>query len=322
MEKPVSARLWKLFGRIFLGLTLLMAVAYLGVQWIMFEEFKDSIFVGAMLANSVTVYRVALYLHGRISSSKQTCATLPEEKNLWVGTTELLNTVFESKLILLSGIMTGSIYVFAIWILAPWQIAELDILLAAFLFGVNFLHGMAFYSLAAFFTASQKRLKTLEVSIYNVSRPDISIYLDINRGIVITASLITCVAIVGLLLSVFRFDFAVMLFSALAFLIVVTAYYAPLHPLTALLRISKIEQLHKIEMLLNAKLVALTLSDVSSEMNKKLDEITALQTLRKSINSIKTFPPGGDFSFMTATSVTFLTVLPTLIEKLLAWMNV
>jgi len=209
-----------------------------------------------------------------------------------------------------------------VYFLEPWSLAgnaklvdQLNWLLTIFLFSGNVMIGYGLYCIARFWWLSARRIKMIKLNIFNTTRPDIAIYQDITKRIVILVAVIATLAIASLPLSKIDVSVTAVLFSVCALGIVFATYLVPMLPLTTKFQETRVAELDRIEKKIDATYEQMIDAKIPAEHRAKMDEYTAL---REQVRKVKTLPPGGEFSIFTAVGVSLLTFLPTIFEQLLA----
>ncbi len=318
--------IWNRRCLIFVIASLATAALYLGLQWVHLGQFRDPVFVGLLVANTVTVCRAGAYLQTLL---RRTANDLPEmPQSLLANPAPLRTAIFDDPRAWAAAMIMGGLLAAGALLVLPWQTnpdlpipvaRSLDLALAALIFACNLAVGMALFAVWKFCREITIRFEQIDIPVFNTSRPDLVAYMDISRVIVLTTALVACIAVGSLLVSPFRFNLATLAFSGFAFLVTFAAYVLPLAPYTARLKQAKFQTLNELEQKI-AK-ASETARAPGTDTQPQYDEISSLLALRAEIRKIRCFPPDGQFSFATAASVTFLTFLPILAENILQQIN-
>lgn len=295
----------------------LLGAFYLFKQYQNFGALKDPIFVGLILANTVTAFRFGVFFKARLIELIGAFNTVECDNPDPIERDDAINRLFEDKLgilfaICFAGAISGSVH-----FMRPWQhmlAAPADIILtdfmAAFLFVANLMVGFGLFCLGKYWKLSADRIAQVKLTILNPSRPDLVMFQAMTKMVVVLSATLSCIAISALVFSVFQLDTMTVFFSIASFMIVLCAYFVPIIPLSAIFRQAKFDELNRIELMIAAHYEH-TLAPTPDAVPHDLD---ALITYRNEVRSIKTLPPGGEFSVVTAGTVAFIPFLPIMFE--------
>lgn len=296
--------LWKWSIWITSIISSIAAAVYLLRQYQLIGRTEDAIFVGILLMNSFVAGSFGVYLHAR---SLKLFELLPTDKHKL----HPAKDIFGSLQNIFVGLGFSSLLSWSVFLLSPWDTQSLNEFLCLFIFCVNFQIGMGIGALLKFWKLTAKSLNLMEIRIFNLSRPDIVQFLQMVSLTVLLVGFLCSAGVMSLLFSKFEMNFFVMLFSAISLSLVILSYVVPLAPFSFKLRATKFQELDKLEKKIDI-CYKQTISDA-----KDVDDFEKLLTFRSAIRKIRVIPPNGQFSILTAFSATFLSFLPTLVQRLL-----
>ena len=307
-------------------LTIVTGIAYIVLQWRGHDEIDDPWFVGIIMANTFAIYRFAMLLKDHLVQSAQHYVAPLKDSSIGFSEDKFTSDIFNTNNSLLCGIPFGSAFLVATLLASPWggdsEIHvwpyDLNICLGVFLTVANIITGMALYSLAIYFRYALVLGRNIEVDLWDRSSPAMSALVTTNRYVVLGTAFVACAGMVSILLSKFEIDYLIGIFSIFSITVILLAYVVPLIPITAQIRQKKKQSMDEVGRLIQKEYEKLL--DLGREERSAIDisRFESLATVYKSTKSIRTFPPVGEQSVNTAISVTFLTMLPSLIEFVLS----
>jgi hypothetical protein len=207
---------------------------------------------------------------------------------------------------------------FSVWQINPWRGDEtLRWVLCGFLFVGNLIAGFVIVAIARFWQAVLGELGNLDLRILNLNRAPLLNLLKINSQIVMATALVSSLAIFSVVLSNYPIDPVIIVFSASALLMVIATYAVPVLPLSNLLAAKKSEELDLIEQMIEARVRGLSGQQLRPDNTFRTEKLPALDDLLKArdlILQVRTLSPGGQISVSAAAIVTFLSLMPTLID--------
>ena len=101
-----------------------------------------------------------------------------------------------------------------------------------------------------------------------------------------------------------------------ATLIILLAYLIPVIPITRQIRTKKKQNLSEIRKLMESEYQKLLADGHSGNSKMDSSRFDTLAELYKSVKSVRAYPPVGHYSVRTILSVSFLTILPTVVEAI------
>ncbi len=313
---------WRLVSIVVFAANLLVGVGYVFAQLRAFGTVEDGLFIFLILLNTAIAGLSGFHFEKRLRNlvtafNKQ---DIDEADKMEIGRAfrSIFNTFWAVPYAL------GHAAFIAVWVylLAPWstgietdpQLGELNVLLTLFLFTGNLMIGYGIFCIGRFWLLAARRIRQIRLDILNTTRPDIAIYQDINKRIVILVAFVATLAILSLPDSKISLGETAMLFSIAALATVAATYLVPMLPLTEKFHETRVEALDEIEKKMHATYAATLAADDPKPLRAKLDEYNAL---REQVRKVKTLPPGGEFSIFTAFGVSLLTFVPTILEQVL-----
>lgn len=313
--------LWHWVGWFSIVSGVLAAGVYLYEQYAVLGALRDPVFVGLILANTLTGFRFGLFFKSRLVDLIDAFNVVEHENADPIVRETALAQIFEDKLGLAFAVLFSAMIAVPVYLMVPWaafidgqDAVHLTNLMAAFLFFANLMVGFGLFCLLRYWQLSARRIRKVKLTILNPSRPDLILFQLMTKMIVVLSATLSCIAITSLVFSVFKLDEMTVLFSIASFTVVLAAYLVPIIPLSAIFRQTKFEELHKVETLIARHYDA----QVTRQTPMPDVDLNALMTYRNEIRAIKTLPPGGEFSIVTAGSVAFVTFLPALFELILS----
>lgn len=296
--------LWKFSIWITTIVSGISAAIYLQRQYHLAGRTEDGVFVAILLINSFVAGAFGAYLHVK---SVELFELLPSDKHK----SHPAEQIFGSFQNILFGFGFSSLLSCSVFFLSPWNSQSLNELLCLYIFCVNFQIGMGAGALLKFWKLSARSVNLMEIRIFNLSRPDIVLFLQMISRTVLLVGFLCSAGVTSLLFSKFELNFAVILFSFVSLTLVILSYLIPLAPFSFKLKTIKFQELDKLEKKLDI-CYKLTLSDA-----EKVSDVDKLLTFRSVIRKIRVIPPNGQFSILAAFSATFLSFLPTLVQHFL-----
>lgn len=300
--------LWRRLGMINLVAVFAMAAIYLGLQWSLQSGFDDPWFVGAILANAVTTYRVGLFIQPRI-------ARLFDPLDGGSEGQAAIKAVFDDRWTIAFSLFYGALLGGGVALIAPWDDPALNMSLIAFVFAGNLIIGQALWAIVMYWRLSRKLIARMDISILRLSHHRVVLLQDIAIIITLAAAVIAVLAVTSVLLSKLVFDPIVLLFSICTFLVVTAAYAITIAPLATRLRDLKNAELSRLDTLI-AGHHKNALGETRGQ--DSAGDLDTLLTLRDRVSAVRCFPPNAEFSLATIASVAFVSFLPALVDYVIS----
>ncbi|WP_342078402.1 hypothetical protein [Yoonia sp. SS1-5] len=327
-EKPQGAEpdtghlgLWRLISWISIGTAILVGLAYVAAQIAFFGRVADPLFVFIIALNTCIGAIFGFQFETRLRALIVAFNAQEEDAARKMEIGRAFRNIFNDIFAIPAAICFACFIAGWVYLLAPWagtgtpdQARALNWLLTVFLFCGNLMIGYGLYCILRFWLLSARRISKIKLNIFNPTRPDIAIYQDITKRIVILVAVVATLAVISLPLSVITVGVTAFLFSLSALATVMATYLVPMLPLTAKFQETRVTELNRVEKHIDAVYEQMVDADDPGAYRGKMDELVAL---REQVRKIKTLPPGGEFSIFTAVGVSILTFLPTIFEHLL-----
>jgi hypothetical protein len=305
------SRQWRLAGRLILVAVFLAALVYLLVQWRLLGRLGDPVFVGVLVANAVTIYRVGDFLQPGL-------VHLFDVLGGPLTGTAAQRAIFDAPAALLAAPAFAAIVTAGAAAIAPWHDLALDTALCGLVFAANLIVGLALHALWTYWRLTRMAVAALDLRILHLSQPAISLLLRTNSVIVLATAVVATLAVLAVILSKFVANPLTLAFSAFSLLVIAAAYVIATQPISARLIALKQTELDRLDGLIDAQYRAATGDDAPAPPSPApRADLDTLLALRDRVRMVRTFPPNGEFSLSTAAWVTFLSFLPTLVDYLL-----
>ncbi len=280
----------------------------------------DALFVFIIALNSVIAAIFGYHFEDRLRNLIRNFNAQEDDKAQKMEIGEAFRNIFNHIFAIPFALIFALFISIWVYFLGPWGFtgtsdltARLNGLLTAFLFSGNVMIGYGLYCIGRFWLLSARRIRKIKLNILNTNRPDIAVYQDIAKRIVILVAVIATLAIASLPLSKMDVGVTAVLFSVCALAIVGATYLVPMLPLTTKFQQARVAEMDRVEKKIDAIYEEMLTADDPTKLRGKMDEYTAL---REQVRKVKTLPPGGEFSIFTAVGVSLLTFMPSIIEWL------
>ena len=217
----------------------------------------------------------------------------------------------------ISGIIYGAAVGSSPFLLNLWEpFVYNKIFLALFLFIVNFITGVAFYSLIMFYFHSFKLGDMIKVDLWNVDNPSTRFLLGATRRISVLSSFYVSICLSSILFSVFPISSLVITYSIFACAILLSSLIIPSYPVFHKLKAAKEKNLSEIDTKLN-ELFYKTINEVKSGgSNFDLKQFEILFQLRDRIESV-TILPFKSKTLSAGLSIILVSIIPVIVQIIL-----
>lgn len=217
----------------------------------------------------------------------------------------------------ISGIIYGVVVGSSPFFLNLWEhFLQNRIYLSLFLLFVNFITGVAFYSLITFYFHSFKLGELIKVDLWNVDNPSTRFLLGATRRISVLSSFYVSICLSSILFSVFPITGLVITYSIFACLILLSSLIIPSYPVYQKLKDAKEKNLTDIDAKLN-ELFYKTINEVKSGgSNFDLKQFEILFQLRDRIESV-TILPFKSKTLSAALSIILVSIIPVIVQIIL-----
>ena len=303
------------------SLTVLSGIIYIIFQWINNQTIEDTYFV-SMLIGATIILLIALSYIGNFFLIKgrdfyQFIMSTENPERTYQKYNEFIFKVSNFKRMTFTGIVYGMALGSAPYILNLWSNQPvLQFLMALFMFFVNFVTGISFYSLLSFFINAIKTRKLIKIDLWQIENPATVFLLGATRRIGVFASVYISICITSILFSILPFSGLVLLYSIFSGLIIISCIIIPSFPIMQKIKSVKEKNLSEIDKKLNEKFHQ-TIKNVRVKNSKEdMEHFESLLNLRTRISDISVLPFRAK-SIMAAISVLVLSTLPVGLQLLL-----
>jgi len=323
LQKQGHLGLWKVMAAVSVVSTTLLGLVYLAAQIIYLEgRVDDPLFVVVIILNTIVAAGFGFHFDDRLRGLITAFNTYKKDPADHIAPEQAFRNIFNSPFAPLYAVVHAGFVASWVYLLAPWspmftlsvapRDLPLDLLLTAFLFCGNLMIGYGVFCIVRFWLLAARRIAKVELDIFNPTRPDIALYQDISKRIVILVAFVATLAVISLAGSKFDIGTTTILFSLASLTAVAITYLAPMMPLTAKFQETRFAELDRVERRIEALYQQVVTAEDPSPFRKTLDEFTRM---REEVRKVKTLPPGGEFSIFAAFGVSLLTFVPTIVQK-------
>lgn len=302
-------------------LTLTSGIIYLIFQWSTTGELEDTYFVSMLIGATLILLLGIRYLGDFLLNKGKDfydfILSTDDPQQVYKEYNEFFLKVMNFRNMTLVGLFYGLAIGTAPFSLGVWSDNFLlRVLLSVFLFFVNFVTGISFYSLISFFYNSVRLGKMIRVDLWQIENPSTIFLLGATRRIAILASIYIAISLTSVLFSKLPIDSLVILYSIFSGCVILSSLVVPSYPIMQKLKRAKIKNLMEIDKKLN-EIFYKAIDDIKNEEKTvDLEKFDTLLQLRWSISNISIFPFRAK-SISAGISVTVLSSLPIFVQVLL-----
>jgi len=318
----------KLINFLLIILPLVIGVTYILLQWFLIGEIKDSIFIGILIGAN------ALLLRGILMISNYVCKncinffvfTFPNKKpnELEKESFHILRRIFNIKNMSIAGFIYGTVvglapFVFRIMdkniLLSLEGNTILLVFLSIFLFLINFVTGIFFYSLLMFFLISIEWGRLVRVELWSRENISMDFLRNMKFKIIIIGTIYIVLCMISIIFSILPKNILIFGYATFSIITMLAIFIVPEIPVRRKLILEKKEAVDKINTQIQLEYNKLF---HSSENSLKLDlrKIDQLIQFKEKIESLSTWP--GSFKIIRTTiGIIIISILPVGIQILL-----
>ncbi len=320
VNKPlVSGYASPRMGRILISLNVLIGSLYILIQWVKGETVFDGIFVSILIMATMiliegirNVFRYSLH-HGLDFFS---CI---KSKQPQVDFADFIDSVYHTRRMTLVGVLYGMLLGLSPLILGVWgQDAILASVLSTFLFSINFVTGVAFYSLVNFFIFSLKMGKQIEVDLWQRENPATAFLFGIGKRISILSSIYITLCISSITFSIMPVGAFTIAYSIFACCVIISCLIIPLLPIIQKLQAVKRKALIDINNKLQIEFQRI-FTNPTTDDSYDLKKIESLLLLHDRIESIHILPYRMKV-IRSVVSILLVSSIPALLELYLEYL--
>lgn len=322
----VASRPWKSYTSVPVGLSLVAATVLTGTAYILVEYALQGS-VGDALFVSLLVAATAILLLGMRSLSAHLGARglaffaftmRPEDAaSEEDGSRKLWLVVFDGRKATLSGVGYGLAVACAPFLLDVWPGEPiLRLVLCGFLFVVNFVTGVAFYSLITFFVQSIRLGPLVKVDLWHRENPSTTFFTHAARKICLLASVYVSLSLCSILFSPLPAGGLVLGYSVFATVTLVSTLIIPTIPVGRGLGKAKREALAEIDLQLQTEYRRMMGTMKSSSEPPAFQTLEGILALRQKVEAIETWPFKLK-SVATSVFVALISSIPVVVQVFL-----
>ncbi len=301
--------------------TLASGIIYLIFEWIFTDKLEDTYFV-SMLTGATMILLFGIRYLGDFLLNKgkdfySFVISTVDPELVYKNYDQFFLNVMNFKRMTLSGIIYGIMIGSAPYLLNVWsENSALQLLLSIFMFVVNFVTGISFYSLISFFINSVKMGKMIKVDLWQIENPSTLFLLGATRRIAILASVYIAICLTSILFSKLPVSSLVILYSVFSGSIILLSIIIPSYPIVYKLKLAKEKNLLEIDKKLN-EIFYQTIEDIKTKEAKvDLERFDSLLQLRSRIADVSIFPFRAK-SISAVLSVIIFSAIPVVIQIIL-----
>ena len=214
----------------------------------------------------------------------------------------------------ISGIIYGVSVASSVFILKVWpDLPTLRCLLFVFLFFVNFVTGVALFSVVLFTYRAWKISGYVKVDIWERSNLSTEIYRKITQSIALVGGFYAFLCISGIWVSVFPVSTLTIGYSVFSGMVILSLYIFPKLPIRLKIKRSKRENLEVVSSLIRDELKKVFRPPGTQTPPVAYDYISSLLNLRDRIERTPTWPFELK-SLLTTSYMGLVTILPVIIQ--------
>lgn len=221
---------------ILISTTFVTGILYVLVQWFRQGAIQDALFVSMLIGATMMlvfgVIRVNKYIVNRSLNFFVFSAPAERPEVAYQKYEKLCRSVMNVQRMTIAGVLYGLVVGSAPFVLNVWDTdILLKILLAVYMFFVNYVTGVAFYGLITFFIQSIKMGKMMKVNLWQINNPSSDFLLGATRRISVMASIYVCVCLSSILFSLLPITGLVIAYSCFSGLTILASLVIPPLPI-------------------------------------------------------------------------------------------
>lgn len=312
----------KIVISILIFLTILSGAIYILLQWHFNKIIYDSIFVSMLIgASMILIFGLERLSNYIIKKGLNFCVFLLSKtntKDIYERYETLCKSVLNFRGMTIVGIIYGFTVGSAPFILGVWNSnITLKISLSIFMFFVNFITGIAFYSLITFFLQSFKLGRLVKVNLWQVNNPSTDFFIDATRKISILASIYISISLSSILFSILPISGLIIGYSVFSGIIIISALFVPSMPVVKKLKEAKISALYEIDKQLYLSFYRSLDELKPSKTDIDYEKVKTLLELREKVDNINIWPFRMK-SIFAGISVIFFSSVPVILQIILS----
>jgi hypothetical protein len=295
----------------------LVGTGYAGLQALLLQRVADGIFISMLIAASIVLVNGMSRIHAHVRDRGREffrnvfgAASAAEHDRF-------LRRLFPDSGLAATGVVYGTAVGSAPLVLGVWSTAvELQFALALFLFCVNYVAGVALYSLARYFLELRRLGPLMHVGIWDVATPATEFLLVTTRKVALLSCVYVSICLSSILFSEIPFTNLVMGYAAFAAAVLVSALLLPTFSIAQCIEASKTEALREV----NAK-IQLEFQTAIDQLRSpgetvRLERLESLLKLRQAVDSVQAWPFKAE-SLRTSLMVVLVSAAPVALQVIL-----
>jgi len=295
-------------------------VLYVIYQWYFLSDIVDTLFIGLLFSASILlvigISRIGNQLNRSGDSLYINIENRADDDYLTTSKNIVFEQIINSPLIIISGLVYGSIIATAPYILNAWpNNLTLLVSLSVFLFFVNTLTGMGLYGIFRFIMFTHDISGKIQIELWQANSKVTDYLLSAIRNLSLLSSAYIAISMISIIFSVFTFGTIVLSYAVFSGMVLVLVVIVTPRPIVKTLRKAKLISLNEIDARIEL-LYKKFQSEEESFQTDIVDRLKNLLELREKIENMNIVPYRVK-SIITVLTIIILSILPVIIEVLL-----
>lgn len=308
-------------GAFLVSATLLTGIAYILAEWRLTGTVTDAIFVSLLVAATASLMigmrTLAAHLEARGIAFFAFTMRIEDVAGGHDGFRRLWRSVFNPRRMTLAGVAYGLAVSGSPFLLDAWpESLALRVMVAIFLFTVNYATGVAFYALITFFVESIRLGPLVKVDLWHRENPSTTFFTQAARQIALLASVYVSLSLCSIIFSPLPLGGVVYGYSAFAALTIIATLIVPIIPVGREQGRVKQEALLEIDLQIQAEYRQMMHAMKASGQPTSFDKLERILALRQKVESIETWPFKLK-SILTSVGVAVISSVPVVVQVLL-----
>lgn len=302
-------------------LLLISGIIYIIVQWLNTEEIVDSVFISMLVGATVLLLfglkYSSIYLQNKGKDFYSFIISTDDPEKVLKDHQSFFRSTINTSRMTVSGIVYGIIVGSSPFLLNLWgNIPQNRIYLSIFLFLVNYITGLAFYSLIMFYLHSFRLGEKIKIDLWRVDNPSTRFLLGATRRISLLSSLYVSLCLSSILFSLFPITELIIAYSIFACLILLSSLIIPSYPVMDKLKKAKQKNLEEIDIKINDLFYGMIDKVNSGSNDIDWKQLEILFQLRDRIESV-TVLPFKSKTVSAAVSIVLISIVPVIVQIIL-----
>lgn len=300
---------------------IISGITYLTLQLVRTDQVEDTVFISLLVGASFLLTRGLRTLLGYLQSKGRDfynfILAAEDPARVYQKHSEFIAAIINFKRLTVSGLLYGAGIASSPFLLGVWKgESVLRWSLGAFLFSVNFITGVAFAGLLAFFIHAVKLSKSVKVDLMKIENPSTRFLFDSTRKISVIAAIYIAMSLSSIVFSVLPFGNLVLIYAIFSMAILVATVIVPLYPVMQRMKEAKEKCLYEIDCKLNEAFHNALEEIKTDNPPESLNKFDYLYRIRENIASI-TVLPFRSKSLTAVVSVVLVSLIPVVVQVIL-----